>query len=240
MGRITAEGASTVCRPDVFYLERLAYNGTMVLGCGKESGERDLTEGNPAKGVAPRVLLGPSTWIDIAGIEGNRQHYIPAQGEMALSILRAYMANGWVGELNHRRLPAVYVISPFKSVANEFSALLRMTRTQWAPDVAKRTFDKWLEASVGTVHTFQGKEQETIVFLLGGTNDGAIQLMARSPNVLNVAVTRAQRRLYVVGDRTRWTKWELAAVMGNRVDTVPAGIFGTWLRQAELSAHVKG
>ena len=145
------------------------------------------------------------------------------------------MASGWVGELNHRRFPAVYVVSPFRSVANEFSALLRRTRTQWAPDVAKRTFDKWLKASVGTVHTFQGKEQETIVFLLGGANDGAIQLMVRSPNVLNVAVTRVQRRLYVVGDRTRWTKWELAAVMGNWVDTVPAGVFGTWhARQSSL------
>jgi hypothetical protein len=212
----------------------LAYNGTMVLGRGKESEERDLTEGNPGKGIAPRVLLGPSIWIDISGTEGNRQHYVPAQGEMALSILRAYMANGWVGELKHKGLPAVYVISPFKSVANEFSALLRRTRTQWAPDVAKRTFDKWLKASVGTVHTFQGKEQETIVFLLGGANDGAIQWMAQSPNVLNVAVTRAQRRLYVVGDRTRWTKWELAAVMGNQVNTVPAAVFGTWLRQAGL------
>lgn len=176
----------------------IAHNGTMVLGRGKESGERDLTEGNPAKGIAPRVLLGPSTWIDIPGTEGNRQHYIPAQGEMALSILRAYMANGWVGELKHRRLPAVYVISPFKSVANEFSALLRRTRTQWAPDVAKRTFDKWLKASVGTVHTFQGKEQETIVFLLGGANDGAIQLMARSPNVLNVAVPSADSTLSAI------------------------------------------
>jgi superfamily I DNA and/or RNA helicase len=194
----------------------LAYNGTMVLGRGK--------------GIC----------IDISGTEGNRQHYVPAQGEMALSILRAYMANGWVDELKHKGLPAVYVISPFKSVANEFSALLRRTWTQWASDVAKRTFDKWLKASVGTVHTFQGKEQETIVFLLGGANDGAIQLMARSPNVINVAVTRAQRRLYVVGDRTRWTKWELAALMGNWVDTVPAGIFGTWLRRAEVSTHVKG
>jgi hypothetical protein len=71
----------------------LAYNGTMVLGRGKES---ELTEGNPGKGIAPRVLLGPSIWIDISGTEGNRQHYVPAQGEMALSILRAY--NGeWMG-----------------------------------------------------------------------------------------------------------------------------------------------
>jgi hypothetical protein len=95
----------------------IAYNESMVVGLGKESGERDLTEGNPAKGITPRPLLGPSAWIDMPGAESNRQHYIPAQGEMTLSILRNYMANGWVSQLKHRGLPLVYVISPFKSVA---------------------------------------------------------------------------------------------------------------------------
>jgi hypothetical protein len=51
-----------------------------------------------------------------------------------------------------------------------------------------------------------------VLFLLGGVTDGAIQWAAQSPNVLNVGVTRGQRRLYIVGDRARWTQWELAAV----------------------------
>jgi hypothetical protein len=231
MGRIAAEGQRRCVEPMFSISNAIAYNGTMVLGRCKESEDRDLTEGNPAKGIAPRALLGPSAWIDVPGADGNRQHYIPTQGELALSILRAYMANGWVGERKHRGLPTLYVISPFKSVTNEFKSLLRKTRTQWAPGVPKRAFDEWLRASVGTVHTFQGKEQETVVFMLGGAKDGAIQWAAGSPNVLNVAVTRGQRRLYVVGDRARWTQWELAAVMGNRLDAVPDC---TWLRQAEL------
>jgi superfamily I DNA and/or RNA helicase len=211
----------------------IAYNESMVVGLGKESGERDLTEGNPAKGITPRPLLGPSAWIDMPGAESNRQHYIPAQGEMTLSILRNYMANGWVSQLKHRGLPLVYVISPFKSVAKEFRSLLGRTRTQWAPGVSRHAFEQWLKASVGTVHTFQGKEQETVVFLLGGTNDGAIQWAAQSPNVLNVAVTRAQCRLYVIGDRGRWTKWELAAVLANSIETVPAAGRESWLPRSQ-------
>jgi superfamily I DNA and/or RNA helicase len=158
---------------------------------------------------------------------------------VALSILRTYVANGWVNGLKYRGLPLLYVISPFKPVVNEFKALLRQTRTQWAPGIPKRAFDEWLKASVGTVHTFQGKEQETVVFLLGGANDGAIKIMAASPNVLNVGVTRAQRRLYVIGDRARWTKWELAAIMADpdRLRTVPAATFSTWIRQAGLATH---
>jgi hypothetical protein len=67
-------------------------------------------------------------------------------------------------------------------------------------------------------------EQETVVFLLGGTNDGAIQWATQSPNVLNVAVTSAQRRLYVVSDRARWTRWELAVVLANSIETVTAAV----------------
>ena len=62
----------------------------------------------------------------------------------------------------------------------------------------------WGAASVGTVHAFQGRERETVILALGGANAGAIAWVAARPNVLNVAVTRAQRRLYVVGDRARW------------------------------------
>ncbi len=62
----------------------------------------------------------------------------------------------------------------------------------------------WGTASVGTVHTFQGKEKETVILALGGGSDGAIAWACGTPNILNVAVTRAQRRLYVVGDRARW------------------------------------
>jgi superfamily I DNA and/or RNA helicase len=51
---------------------------------------------------------------------------------------------------------------------------------------------------------FPGKEGETVVLALGGTSDGAIEWACGTPNILNVAVTRAQRRLYVVGDRARW------------------------------------
>jgi superfamily I DNA and/or RNA helicase len=65
----------------------------------------------------------------------------------------------------------------------------------------------WAYEQIGTVHTFQGREAEAVIFLLGAPNEA--QNSAQSwagdpPNIVNVAVTRAKRRLYVVGNRQLW------------------------------------
>jgi hypothetical protein len=199
----------------------IAYEGTMVLPQDKVQREQLLTEGDLVQGVVARPLLGPSRWFDMPGITGNRQNYIPDQGEMALRLIQEFMNNGWVDLHKHKGLPALYVISPFRSVAQEFRSLLFRTRVQWAPKISRRTFERWVMASVGTVHTFQGKERETVILLLGGSTDGAIRWAAGTPNVLNVAVTRAERRIYVVGDRSRWMRQDLARSLADRMPFVP-------------------
>ena len=70
---------------------------------------------------------------------------------------------------------------------------------------AKERREKALESvKVGTVHTFQGQEKTAVVLVLGGGSNGARAWAAGSPNLLNVAVTRAKDRLYVIGDRSKW------------------------------------
>jgi hypothetical protein len=206
------------CVDPMFSLSNdIAYNNSMVLADGKTEGEISLSETRP--------LLGPSQWFDVKGMDDNLKHFIPAQAEIACEIVNAYATNEW---LDRKGLPALFVISPFRSMADGLEDLLRNRRDEWAPGRSDAEVDAWLNASVGTVHTFQGKECETVVFVLGGETKGAIEWAARTPNIINVAATRAKRRLYVIGDRDRWTQFNL----GRRLAALPDAPDYFWLNGA--------
>lgn len=67
--------------------------------------------------------------------------------------------------------------------------------------------DEWCRDRVGTIHTFQGREADTVILLLGApkaSQQRARQWAASPPNIINVAVSRAKQNLYVVGSATAW------------------------------------
>ena len=70
----------------------------------------------------------------------------------------------------------------------------------------KHELQKWCKERVGTVHTFQGKEEDSVVMVLGADaqHAGSADWACAKPNIVNVALTRARRRFYVVGDRSVW------------------------------------
>jgi len=81
-------------------------------------------------------------------------------------------------------------------------------------DVVKNT------AGAGTIHTMQGKEAKIIVFILGGSSDGALTWASSKPNLLNVAVTRAKEYLFVIGDRDRWGALPYFSQMANLLPVI--------------------
>ena len=179
---------------------RLAYNNSMVLATGKLAQEEKLT--------AVRPLLGESRWLDVKAKQGGPKHFIREQAEVARWLMRASLERELVGEDG---LPDLFVISPFRSMADGLRRMLcddlkalRQDKPRGERDRWNKAVNTWGEASIGTVHKFQGKERETVILALGGASDGAIEWACGTPNILNVAATRAQRRLYVVGDRARW------------------------------------
>lgn len=197
----------------------VSYGGSMVLGTGlpDESGWS-----------GPKPTYGPgglgSCWLDISGSAPTSSHWIEDQGAKALEIIREMAefarTSGDVEMFDERGeprrglhslkngMPALFVISPFRSVAETLRGEVRRRRGDLFPGVPDREVEAWIATSIGTTHTFQGAEAETVLFVLGGnpTKPGAIRAMADTPNLLNVAATRARRRFYVVGDQVIWTR----------------------------------
>lgn len=161
----------------------IAYAGQMVQGRVDEDGVLVPIDFD--------CVLGDSTWFDV---QSAGSHHPVVEDEITALI-------ACLGEL--RRQPAVtrpdkpakvFVISPFRKVKNACAARLKKAG--------------FTGVECGTVHTFQGKEAE-IVFLVLGTAPGQVGAGARGwasgkPNLLNVAITRAKCRLYVIGNAQEW------------------------------------
>ena len=174
------------CQDPMFSVSNvIAYDGQMVHAAGPDK----------AGGVA--TTLGASAWFDVSGNATSK--WSPDEGQAVMRLLRQL---AFAGIQN----PDVYVISPFRVVAHEMRQLLRAEPELFkAFGVDER---KWLDERVGTIHTFQGKEAEAVIAVLGApmsSQNGARRWASSTPNILNVMVSRAKSRLYVVGSHTAWS-----------------------------------
>lgn len=159
---------------------RIAYADQMVQGRVDESGApmpRDFS-----------CSLGESAWFDV---RSKRMNHPVSEDEIDYLLICLQQIQR---ERNDRA--KIYVISPFRKVAQS---------------CRKRVNDAGIKGvECGTVHTFQGKEAEIVFLVLGTAPDqtgaGARYWAASKPNLLNVAITRAQCRLYVIGDVSQWGK----------------------------------
>lgn len=179
------------CADPMFALSNaIAYGGKMVFG---------LPGSEPPAHVSG---LGHSAWIDVPGAALFKQ-VVPQQIELVAQLLaRLYRRDG--------ALPSLYIISPFKAVKNEVRK--RLLEIDWdaaagaheAPK--KRAVELWCRERIGTVHTFQGKQQSMVLMVLGADRDtaGAAAWAASKPNLLNVALTRAEHYIYIIGEAAVW------------------------------------
>ncbi|MBC1611585.1 ATP-binding domain-containing protein, partial [Listeria welshimeri] len=110
----------------------------------------------------------------------------------------------------------MYIISPFASVIRGF--MQEAKKSTILKKYAKSSFELWINTHCGTVHKFQGKEAGEVIFLLGcdASAMGAVNWV--NENMVNVAVTRAKYRLYVIGDANIWKKNPSLLVVQNRLE----------------------
>lgn len=137
-----------------------------------------------------------SGWINVSGSEKSRagkDHFVETQGRKAWELIRESF-------LLTEEMPSLFVITPFTTVRD---GMKKMIRSQ--PECQEdNRFTEWVEKNIGTVHTFQGKEADQVIFLLGCDMNALPAVRWVNANIVNVASTRAKYRLYIIGDYTVW------------------------------------
>lgn len=171
---------------------QLSYNGIM---------KQQTRLPKPEK--AETFLYETSQWINVAGKEkGNKNHFVEMQGDKVCELLETAFTKNVE--------PSLYIISPFTSVVSGIRKHIQdycrrnRSTTKVNPDYML-DYDK---KRIGTVHTFQGKEADEVIFLLGcdDSKDAAGAVGWVNKNIVNVAATRAKYRLYMIGDEAAWKK----------------------------------
>jgi len=161
---------------------RIAYQGQMVQA-----------------NLAPAELnciLGESAWIDVRNQKADGP---VVRGEInALADLLDLLKQHWPTYGAAAKSATIYVISPFRKVAQACAGLI--TKAQL--DAKVQTIDS------GTVHRFQGKEAEIVFIVLGSASEkageGSRHWASAKPNLLNVALTRAKLRVFLIGNAQEW------------------------------------
>jgi superfamily I DNA and/or RNA helicase len=176
------------CETPMFEMSNeLAYGGLMVHGTSPKRIPQTGDECPPSSwfNVHPRTVSG--RWVHEQG---------------------AVLTRTLTGLLTRHGVPLeqIYVLSPFRAVVRECRTTARNTLRAAFQD-APEGLDEFLAKHIGTVHTMQGKEADVVILVLGTDQTPgrrARDWVGASPNLLNVAVSRARRRLYVIGSYPEW------------------------------------
>lgn len=158
---------------------------------------------------------GQASWLDIKGKAGPKQ-FVKEQGEAVVNCL----LKDWKKALqNGESAPSTYVISPFTKVKDEIRKSVRKA-LQIEINLDRKAASEWAQKSIGTVHTFQGKEADKVYFVTGtdDTQNGAIKWSCQKPNLINVAVTRAKKEFVIIGDKERISKLENYEIIAEHVN----------------------
>ncbi len=129
-----------------------------------------------------KCVLGNSRWFNVNGVIVEEKHVIQEEIRLLKKLVEDLIRSGFSKE--------IYIISPFTSVKFH----------------CEDVFEKHKNVKCGTVHTFQGQEAEIVFLILGSdpSKPGARNWVTESPNMINVALTRAKHRFFLIGNLKLW------------------------------------
>jgi hypothetical protein len=169
-------------------------------------------------------------WLDVRGqdkqVGTSRQNYDEAKAIVAwLKDNRARIENHYRDKETGEKVPlwkSVGIVTPFSTQAIQIERLLRKAM----PDLAR----KETRLTIGTVHALQGAERDIVIFspTYGQGHCGGM-FFDRSPNMLNVAVSRAKDSFLVIGN---------LALFDPARKSRPSGLLAAYLSDSGISGPI--
>lgn len=157
-------------------------------------------------------IINYSAWLDIKGSSSDR-HYIKEQADVALQLISIASEKYDKEEFFQEGQKKLFVITPFRAIATNIKSQLRAKYNLSAKDRFlldennQKDMNAWIDSMVGTVHQFQGREADELIFILGCDEENGL-FSARwagiKSNLINVAITRAKHRILVIGSKNLW------------------------------------
>lgn len=147
-------------------------------------------------------LIKKSGWINVKGEEeGSKNHFVKNQAIMVCKLIEdALDIYGNLFETDDK----IFIITPFRTVAQSMRKFIINYFSAKVGNID--VINKWTKNCVGTVHTFQGKDANEVLFVLGCSSQsaGAMNWVVKKANILNVAATRAKYRIAFIGNIDDW------------------------------------
>lgn len=151
------------------------------------------------KGI--KLTLEKSYWLDVKGkmIEKGNQN-VAEQNDNAIKLFEKALEK-------QQSLPNLYIITPFKKISYELGKQLSPIIKKHLKNLDEPDIQEYIKTHCGTIHTFQGKEANEVILVLGcdttlGKN--AATWVGQKPNIINVAVSRAKYNICIIGDYDQW------------------------------------
>jgi hypothetical protein len=192
-------------------INKISYDGQMVSSGDLKAAAQKLT-----------TPFRYSQWFDVRSHAGSG-HVVKAEMDCLEDILRSYRDAGVLGS---GRTTSAMVVTPFSRVQS--SARL----------VIKRVFGKnYHDIEAGTIHRFQGREADIVILVLGSApgwrGARSREWAARDPSLLNVAVSRARTKLFVIGNHHDWSQMEYFSIMSEAFQGPSFNLIQPYRRQTK-------
>jgi len=182
-------------RPMFDVSNSIAYDDLMVYGTEERS---FLNE---------HKVYSASGWVHVEGGDAEGK-WIPEEGRALTRMVTKLHRE------NDVSLDRIRILSPFTDVVRNCRRVVDRLRWDADPppgvdeDKYREQVSYFIAKGIGTVHTMQGREADVVLLVLGTLpqrDGGARKWASETANLLNVAVSRAKRRFFVIGNHKLWS-----------------------------------